>query len=65
MRNPRLKEVMETSLYLNAADASEGDIRNEGNAGASQVGDSSVFDLIVSQRLEDAVNTAVANYRAC
>ena len=48
VRNPRLKEVLETSLYLNAADASEGDIRNEGNAGAGQAGDNSVFDLIVS-----------------
>ena len=66
VRNPRLKEVMEISLYLNAPDASVGEIRSTSNAGAgASSGDGSVFDLIVSQRLPEAVSAAIANYGSC
>lgn len=65
IRNPRLKEVMEISLYMNAPDDNMGEIRSNSNGAAGQANDSTVFDLIVSQRLEDAVNAVIQNYRSC
>ncbi len=44
IQNPKLKEVMETSLYLNANDESVGEIRSQ-RAAAEQ--NSTIFDHIV------------------
>jgi len=55
---------MEISLYLNAHDESVGEIRST-NSSFIQSTETTVFDLIVAQRLEEAVNAAITNYRSC
>jgi len=63
IKNHRLKEIMEISLYLNAADANVGEIRSANTSSAADSG--SVFDLIVGQRLEDAASAALATWHDC
>ena len=61
VKNQRLMDVLETSLYVNSAD-DNGAIRSQrstSNDGAT------VFDHIVGQRIEEAVQATITNYNNC
>ena len=61
IKNRQLKEVLETSLYLNSNEDSQGEVRSQGSAAAAS--DSSVSDLIIGQKIEEAVQAALQTYR--
>ena len=54
---------METSLYLNGTDSNSGEIRSQNSP--TQSAESSVFDMIVGQRIDEAVRTVLGNYAKC
>ena len=63
IQNRQLKEVLEASIYI-SQDGEDGEIRSA-TAQPNEAQASTVFESITGQKIEQAVQIALANYQKC